>query len=228
MAQNYNPDCFDATHVAQEDLQKMKDNFECLRTTFAGIEAPPLAEGLLWFETDTNILRIQTAGLGGWLGLMTGNVTQKIWIYRNDTLPGWVVDVTVTDHVVALRGGLYGDVGGVTVGTWTQPAHQHPFSVDNAWVDHDHDFSISGGAFSHTHTVAFTPITLTAGAVSAMLYTPFITTSFYNSPSYNDTTDSWMPPNDYTSNTEDGATTPNWRPAAAVGTMQYLNVFNII
>jgi hypothetical protein len=223
MAQNYDPDCFEATHVAQSDLQKMKDNFECLRTTFAGIAVPPLAEGLLWLDTATNILRVQKAGVGGWLGILTGDTNQKIWVYRNDTLPGWVVDASVIDHLLALRGGLYGAAGGVTVGTWTQPAHQHPFTVDNAWVDHDHGFSINTGAFTHTHTVTIPTFAVQAGAGAAAL--PGIyPTSLWASPAYNDDTDSWMPAADYNGNTEDGATTPNWRPAAAVGTMQYINV----
>lgn len=223
MAQNYNPDCFDVTHVAQEDLQKMKDNFECLRTTFAGIEAPPLAEGLIWLETDTNILRIQKAGIGGWLGILTGDVNQKMWVYRNDTLPGWVIDGTVVDHLLALRGGLYGNVGGITAGTWTQPAHQHPFSVAKTWVSHTHTFTVSAGAFTHNHTVTTILVTAQAGVGEAASFAIY-PTSFYTSPSYNGTTANWEPPADYNSNTENGATTPDWRPAAAVGTMQYLNV----
>lgn len=224
MAQNYDEDCYGPTHVAQADLQKMKDNFECLRTTFSGSTTPPLAEGLLWLDTATNILRIQKAGTTGWLGILTGDADQKIWIYRNNTLPGWVIDDTVVDKVLALRGGEYGPVGGVVAGTWTQPPHQHHFIVAKIWVDHNHAFTIVVGTFSHSHTVdidiPFLVSTDTAEAAALDTYT----TSQYDSPVYTNNTANWVPPADYEGITEPSATLPTWRPAAAVGTMQYIDV----
>lgn len=221
MAQNYNADCYEITDPVDADMDQVEKNFECLRTSFSGAAAPLLAEGLIWLETGTNKVRVRSTGAAAWMGVLTGDVNQKLWIYRNDTMDGWVIDAAVTDTVLALRGGQYGATGGVQVGTWTQPPHVHHYVIPGSHYEHDHSFSVPASSFIHTHTfVLVNPVQSGVGGTGGKILD---TTNFNTSTGYSGDT-STENPGDWADDTEDGATTPNWRPTAAVGTMQYLDV----
>ncbi len=51
----------------------------------------------------------------------------KMWFYANSAPTGWVIDSSVTDALIALKGGTaYATGGAPGVGdTWTQPSHTH-------------------------------------------------------------------------------------------------------
>jgi len=125
---------------------------------------------------------------GGTLGLLCGDGNHKQWVYKNTATTFWVVDATVTDAVLAIKGGAqaYNANGGTEGGTWTQPNHTHSFSGSGtSGTPSSTEGPGSAGedvivaSSGHTHSVS---ISGTAGS---------------------------------------GATAATWRPAAAIGTMQY-------
>ena len=132
MAQTYTADCYAAGHVGQTDLQNMETNFATLHSSFSGAAGPGNSEaGMPWYDTTKKILRFRDSGDANWLALIPGDANQKIWIYRNDTVEGMVVDATVTDRVLAVKGGsqAYNVNGGTLAGSYshthTGPSHTH-------------------------------------------------------------------------------------------------------
>ena len=73
------------------------------------------AEALLYFARENAV---------GEIACLIGNASHKQWVYRNDTTPGWVIDSTVTDRVIGLKGGTgdYNVAGGTQAGSWS---HTH-------------------------------------------------------------------------------------------------------
>ncbi len=128
MTQDFTADCFASGHVAQVDAQNIEDNFTTLRSSSSGGSAPsnPVAF-MLWGDTSSGdeCLKRRNDANDAWLGILCGDASHKMWVYRNDTCEGWVIDATVTDRVIALKGGsdAYNVNGGVNAGTWTQPGH---------------------------------------------------------------------------------------------------------
>jgi hypothetical protein len=90
----------------------------------------------------------------------------KMWFYQNVAPTGWVVDTSITDAVLAIRGGTssYNVSGGSQAGTWTQPNHLHTGpSHTHTGPSHSHvvpvhshttgDFKLEIAHMpSHTHT----------------------------------------------------------------------------
>ncbi|MEW6670236.1 MAG: hypothetical protein AB1427_00950 [Thermodesulfobacteriota bacterium] len=152
MAQNFTDDCFAAGHVGATDLQNMENNFASLKSMFSGAAAPsnPVA-GMLWFDTTKKVLKQRNVANSAWIGLMHGDLSQKGWVYRNAAMDGWAVDSTVTDRVLALKGGtgLYNVSGGTVAGeTWANlKAHTHP------GPSHAHGLGTMA-AQNHVHTLA--------------------------------------------------------------------------
>ena len=68
MAQDWTDDCFDAGHVAQEDMANIEKNFLCLKGLFSGASAPsnPVA-GLLWLDTTNHLLMMRNEANNAWL-----------------------------------------------------------------------------------------------------------------------------------------------------------------
>ncbi len=181
------------------DLNNVRAMFETLRTNFSGSSAPSNAiEGMLWRDTNKKLLKLR--GVSAWFGLMHGSVNQKIWVYRNDTDEGWVIDSTVTDRVLAVKGGgqAYNVNGGSLAGTWTVPTpdHRHTISADGG---HSHERGVNVGTnrgwsiTAHDSTDHY--ITNAVGNHSHSGNTGYATTSV-----------------------------STWRPAAAVGTLQYMGI----
>lgn len=154
MAQNFTADSFGAANQGQSDLQVMENNFEVLRSNFSGASAPStIVEGTPWFDTAQNILKIRNAADDGWLGVMYGTSSTKVWIYENVARNGWAIDTAVYDCVLALKGGsqAYNANGGTLAGTWTQPNHtlteaELPPHTHSAPGTHTHNDSVATGS----------------------------------------------------------------------------------
>jgi len=58
---------------------------------------------------------------GGAMTILLGDADHKTWVYRNTATTGWVIDSSVTDRVIAIKGGTgaYNVNGGVEAGEWT-------------------------------------------------------------------------------------------------------------
>jgi len=150
MSQTYTANCYQSDHVAVTDMANIEANFATLRSTNSGAAAPANTEaGLQWWDTVNNRLKIRDDANATWLGVLQGDASLKIWVYRNDTCDGWTIDATVTDRVLALKGagGLYNANGGTNAGeswanlkahTHTGPSHSHSHNhqVYN-YTDHD-------------------------------------------------------------------------------------------
>ncbi len=157
MAQDYTIDSYRSDHIGQNDLQNMENNFECLRSLFSGTSAPANAlAGHPWYDTgasarnagdNQNILKVYNGTRSAWYGVMTGDISQKMIVYRNDQLDSWVIDTSVTDSVVAIKGGSVYTTGGATAGTWQSSTHALSVAETPA---HAHPGTSQG---SHSHTV---------------------------------------------------------------------------
>ena len=198
MSQGWTDDVFSGAHVGQTDLQNMENNFGCLKSLFSGLSAPAnTVAGMPWFDVSTKkVLKIRNAANSAWLGLMHGDVSQKIWVYRNAAMDGWVVDSAVTDMVLAIKGGTTYITGGITAGAWT----------------------ISGLTHTHTGTVSSTTVADHATMTIANAALDFKDGDKYpadipHTAHGHTVTNADASPSDST-----------WRPAAAVGTLQYLNL----
>lgn len=166
MPQNYTDDCFAAGHVGQTDLQNIENNHACHKSSFSGATGPAnTVAGMPWYDTTKNIPRFRDSGDANWLCLLPGDINQKIWIYRNDTVEGMVVDSSVTDRVIAIKGGSQaynvngGNVGGSFtisginnesshthgVGSYAIPNHNHKWYENNAVSADDQSYN-SGGS----------------------------------------------------------------------------------
>jgi hypothetical protein len=201
MSQVFTDDCFETAHAGEVDLQAFKDNMAALKSSFSGTGAPSnQVPGQIWFDTTNKLPKIRNNGDTAWLGMMAADNLHKLWVYRNTAPDGWAIDSSVTDKVLALKGGYYGNTGGTGAGSWAQSGHYHGLgghvhgtnaagiSVDIiAGLGQDGGASavaglVSGGSHAHGNT---------------------------GGPSGG----------------SDGPSDPaTWRPAAAVGTLQYMTI----
>jgi len=215
MSQTFTDDCFAASHEAQTDMANIENNFAALKSAFSGTSQPSnVVPGMRWFDTTKKLLKLRNQADSGWLGLMNGDANTKIWIYANAAADGWVVDSSVTDRVLAIKGGsnAYNVSGGVVAGTWTQPSHA---LIEAELPAHSHVI----GNDSHTHTFTrYSHIEYggTAGAASEATGSSAGTVTT-DSGSHNHTCG-----NTGSGSSHNHGTTH--RPAAAVGTLQYLDL----
>lgn len=200
MSQTWTDDCFAAGHVGQTDLANMENNFAALKSLFSGASQPAsMAACHPWFDTTKHALKVRNDGDSAWVGLMHGDVSQKIWVYRNAAMSGWAIDSSVIDKVLALKGGSTYTAGGATAGSWT----------------------ISAAAHAHTLKIGYYAGTIFMGGESAPgtdtptthTYTTFADTTALNAVV------SWMK-----TETDGAISDATQRPAAAVGTLQYLDL----
>jgi hypothetical protein len=217
MAQDFATNMFDGGNVWSTDLQNIENALFTLNTMFSGGVAPSNpVEGKPWRDTAQGVLKVYT-GLS-WDGLMHGDALQKIWVYRNSAMAGWVVDATVSDRVLAFKGGTTYTTGGAAAGSWT---HSH---TDTR--------TVSGTAISvaqmPVHTHAVTGYRYNASNASDNLY---FTAEALNYDGYNVLTSAPIVNN----NTGGGGThnhtlagsvndNTTFRPAASVGTLQRLDI----
>ena len=213
MSQDWSTDVYQLTgKTANSVMTDIENMLDTLRSNFSGSSAPSdLVAGNLWFNTDSGHegMRVRNSDNAAWLALLMGDANQKIPIYRNDTCEGWDIDTSVTDRVIALKGGsnAYNANGGTNAGTWVQPNHTHTMG------NHTHgagSFTTSAGDGTSQGTVdnsnGFTceivnqdlkRVQLPALPISGTSATPS------------------------TNTTGGGATASTYRPAAALCTLQY-------
>lgn len=217
MSQSWTDDVFSSGHTAQTDLQNIENNFVCLKSSFSGIASPSSAVvGQLWFETDNGslhkgLMKYRNGDNDDWLTVMPcdngnegGGAKGYIWLYRNNTVDGMIIDTTVSDRVLAVKGGsnAYNVNGGNAGGTWTQPDHAHAAGA------HTHPLSASGNAVAQTDGMTF-PANLQTGI-----------TDNTSEPTHTHSVSVTGTATAGSGNTGNGATASTYRPAAAVGTLQ--------
>lgn len=83
-----------------------------------------IVEAMEGINNSETILTLARENAAGSLTLLTGDASHKQWVYRNDATPLWVIDSSVTDRVLGLKGGSgsYNVNGGVEAGNWS---HTH-------------------------------------------------------------------------------------------------------
>ena len=223
--QDWTEDLYESTHVADTDLQNIELNFATLKNSFAGTSAPANAEaGLAWFDTTKKIMKIRNQADSAWLGVMYGTTSYKVWVYINAAGDGWVIDSSVTDRVLALKGGAqaYNVSGATQAGSWTQP--NSTLSVANL-PSHNHGGATGlDGIHSHMGIQPFGD----EDQSRAKLGTggPGDQTSFVDKSGY--VGDPIPNEHSHTISSQGSGTAhdhgTSYRPYAAVGTLQYPNV----
>ena len=221
MAQTYTADCFAGSHEAQTDLQNMENNFAALKSQFSGTSAPAnTLAGMPWMDTTKKVLKYRNTADSAWYGAMHGDVSQKLWVYRNAAMDGWAVDSAVSDKVLALKGGSTYTAGAATAGSWTVsgltvdghthgpgtfagPSHAHTLVDTGAGIYGNGDIIVANGGYVYVGAAGSgaSPLTTNTGTPSA---TAVVGTS--------------------ASGTGTASSDGTWRAAAAVGTLQYLDL----
>ncbi len=102
--------------------------------------------GVLKFRNGTGTVR-KVSGDGDVIPAAT-----KMWFFANTAPTGWIIDSSITDALIALKGGTpYATGGAGGVGdTWTQPGHTH---TDPPTAAHTL-LSGESGLPAHTHTLS--------------------------------------------------------------------------
>jgi hypothetical protein len=207
MAQTFTEDSFAAAHVGLTDLQNMENNFLALKTLFSGSSAPSDSTGgMPWFDTGKKILKIRNSANSAWLGVHYSSTAARWWVYANTAGDGWIVDSSVADRVLSVKGGsnAYNTAGGGGAGTWTYAGS----TVGSNSTSHTHTVP------NHTHTFASIYViadsTIDPGGqnvfysqnASGSTVTGIASASHIHTISYANT----------------------WRPLASVGTLQYIDL----
>lgn len=126
MAQTFADDLYNFINTVDTDMGNIELALYTLKSLFSGATQPASTNaGMPWYDTNKNILKVRNAANSQWYGVMHGDLNQKIWVYRNSAMEGWELDGSVTDKVIALKGGIndYNVSGGTVSGSWTQPDH---------------------------------------------------------------------------------------------------------
>ena len=190
------------------DEQLVDPSTDANQMAFFAKEATTGSNTMPYFRQESN---------GNTIRILIGDASAKFWMYRNSTSPGFVIDATVTDRVLAFKGGTdaYNVNGGNQAGTWTQPSHIHSGPSHTHTTDaHTH----TGGA--HTHAVTYSG-GATYGAVVAYSVT-FTIASGEAAATGSGAGGSTSAGG--TGSTGSGATAATYRPYAAVGTLQYPDI----
>lgn len=211
MSQDFTDDSYAGTHIGQTDLQNMENNLLVLKSSFSGTSAPsnPVA-GLGWFDTGKDVLKVRDATNSSYYGLMHGDVNQKLWVYRNSAMSGWVVDSSVSDRVLAFKGGTTYTTGGAGAGSWTVSG----LTVDNhnhQWYDY---VNLSSAARSYNSDGSARSL-----SNSEMSAAQFMTSAVGITAKFGAANDLWT-----AKVAPSVSSTAAWRPLASVGTLQYLNI----
>lgn len=219
MAQTFTDDCYAGGHAGKTDLQNIETNFAAVKSSFAGTSAPSnIVGGMPWH--DSTARKVRNYANTAWLISLLGDAQQKMWVYRNNTCEGWLVSAEVSDRVLAVKGGgtSYNVSGGAAAGTWTISgisiaAHVHSMTahVHKVYDETTGQFYNSSGTLGQrlSNGNDFYGLASTGshvvGGLADDIYTDDAFVSAVNT----------------------GSTIPTashnaaWRPAAAVGTLQY-------
>ena len=207
MSQAWESNTFAGTNVAQTDLQNIENNFATLKSCFSGTSAPANpVEGQTYRNTTYNNWRGYTGA--AWVGLLSGSASFKVWVYMNAAETGWVVDSTVTDKVLSLKGGSTYTTGAATAGSWTvsgitSASHNHKVFESNPNTAADQVYN-SGGTLTNLTSAAAggTGVQGLDGNLKSL-------SKWINID--------WWSENKTPAVNSDAT----WRPAAATGTLQY-------
>ncbi len=214
MAQNFTTDWYELTYVVDTAFQNAENNDNVLRSNFSGSAAPtsPVV-GQQWFDIDTGTMKVYEID-AQWIASLVGGPDFKVWLYTNDEQRGMTIDNSVTDVVLALRGGNYGASGGVVAGRWdiiglsnaSDGIHGHIWKSHSAGWDYTYD--AAGNAFILDNN----------GLVNRIGIPQWITdgNGFCNNVLFYTNRDG-----DHTHAISHNSA---WRPLGAVGTMQYPNL----
>ena len=226
--QTWTENSYAIDHIVNTDMVNIEANLTTLKNAFSGTTSPAaIVAGQIYFNTAKKIHHFLNASETTLLVLLPGDSSTKIWQYRNDATPGWVIDNSVTDKVLAVKGGsaAYDVNGGTTGGSYV--------------LNHTHTVS------NHTHTGAthkhLTPFSATfGGSIKGMYPAPEGSSdsgeiSYKYSATGGTSYDSVIS-RYYTYNATPGTVgssgagstsiggSTTFRPAAAVGTLQYPDV----
>jgi hypothetical protein len=182
MSQTWTDDVYSSGANYGTSMTNMENNFATLKSNFSGLTAPSSPPtGQLWYNTTKKLLCVATSdATNKWRPLFHGTIATKFWIYTNTALDGWVIDSSVTDKVIAIKGGSYGDTGGTIGGTWLysshtltvaeMPSHSHSsqtFGSGGMWFYEPEDYTeayayglytgYTGGDQSHDHGSSWRP-----------------------------------------------------------------------
>lgn len=214
MSQDWIPDLYTVGKIGDTTLSDMELMFATLRSSFSGPSSPPNpVDGNLWYDTDTDLLKAYRNS--AWAGVLAGTASFKKYVYLNAAEDGWTVDGALADLVIAVKGGsqAYNVSGGTTAGTWTQPSH----TLTAAQIpQHRHSISADGG---HAHNLyRYIGSTDAAGYVDQGAGSGLGQGSGWLVAVANHYHGSWT---GYIGSTNSHQHGTAYRPAAAVGTVQY-------
>ena len=199
MSQGFINNCFDRGHIGESDLEAMEINFAALKTMFSGASSPSSPVAFMpWGDTTNKVLRMRDASNASWISIFHGTAAYKMWVYRNDAMDGYVIDSAVADKLVAFKGGDTYTTGGAEAGTWTVNLdHLHQWYKTNQPGGNDKvwDSDIAMVNLSYKNYSGVNIHTYAFPGLSL-------------APSYTDKMVSAV----------------QWRLAAAVGTLQYLDI----
>lgn len=222
MSQTFTDDPYEQSYVADTTLTNLENNDLALKSMFSGGAAPSnLVAFMPWGNTSSGdeCLKRRNAANTAWLEILSGDINFKAWVYRNDTCEGWVIDATVTDRVLAVKGGAnaYNVNGGNPAGTWTQPGH----TLTAAEIpDHAHSGTVDSDG-NHTHNVKTWVI---GGAIDDVIQQIDDGNASDAAPAAAESAGAHT--HTFTTDTDGGGDGSHnhgvtYRPAAAVGTLQY-------
>lgn len=220
--QTYNADVYSGTQVAGTSMQLVENNFAALKSSFSGTTSPSNTVAGQWYLNTINLsMKYRNVANNAWYGVMHGDSSQKIWVYRNSAMDGWVVDSSVSDKVLVAKGGTTYTAGGATAGTWQTVGHA---LTEAELASHGHSVN-SGGP---------TSITIPSHTASDDSTNPVSTRPIkYEKTKYSNLEVSWTYSVSAASHTHTATNTgggashdhgATWRPAAAVNTLQYLSL----
>ncbi|MHA1942429.1 MAG: hypothetical protein ACW97P_12040 [Candidatus Hodarchaeales archaeon] len=160
MSQNFTDDQYDIDNEVDTDMENAEVNFAALKSAFSGANAPssPI-DGMRWLDTSKKL--IKRSYNSQWYGMLWGDSNFKIPVYKNDQMEGFLIDDTIEDCVIAIKGGteVYNVNGGNIAGIWQQPSHtltigemsshSHSGGVTSNDGKHKHDFSGTTPRYGH-------------------------------------------------------------------------------
>ena len=138
MSQDFTTETYEPSATFSVNLTDIEDNFATLKSNFSGTGNPssPVA-GQAFFHNTKKNLQIRNQANNAWLGVFYGSTSFKIWKYLNAAEDGWVQDSSITDKVLAIKGGSVYLTGGTTVGgSWIIAGN----SLNTTGSDHIHKF----------------------------------------------------------------------------------------
>ena len=201
MTQNWTNDSYYLSHVGQTDLTNMENNFMVLKSLFSGIAAPITPAACQpWFDTAKDILKVRNTNDNAWVGIMHGDISQKIWIYRNSAMSGWTTVAGLEDRVIAIKGGATYATGGSPGGNWSY-SHNHKWFNYTLRTAHDQTYNSGGSAIS-------------LPMAASKIIVGFRSIDYRATTGGTPISDSWT----------DNNSMSTYRPAAAVGTLQRLDL----